>query len=331
IRAVLVLYRRRRAPFSEEAMLASHAYAVLAGVGYESLVQRQRAEHQMMQMGALMQVIREIALPRQSDRPLYDLVLEQACRLTDAQHAKLYLWDAERQALVERASIVGGQCLDQGFVIKPGEGLAGGVFVRGAPIVLDDYMSWDGRLPNVSNPAVGPSIGVPVRLGDEVIGVLVLGRNLPSPVFDDEDVDMAAALADEMAVYIARTRAEEERDRQQRFAQTILDAMRSIVVVADALTTCTTHVNQYLLDKTGWSREEVIGKPWVDTFVPAAWRDRVNEVARRLRDQTGGYRFANPILTKDGRELFVEWYNTTVRGEDGKALYIVAVGVVAGD
>lgn len=329
--AVLVLYRRRRVPFSEEAMLGAHAYAVLAGVGYESLVQRQRAERQMMQMGALMHVIKEVALPSQPDRPVYHEILEYACSLTEAQHAKLYLWDAGRQALVEQASIVGGQRLDQGLVLKPGEGLAGGVFLRGAPIVLDDYTSWEGRLPNVSNPAVGPSIGVPVRLGDEVIGVLVLGRNFPGRFFDDEDVEMATALADEVAIYVARARAEAERDRQRAFAQTILDAMRSIVVVADALTTCTTHVNRYLLEKTGWSREEVVGKPWVDTFVPPAWRDRVNEVARRLRDQTGGYRFANPILTKDGRELFVEWYNTTVRDEDGKALYIVAVGVVAGD
>jgi len=331
LHAVLVLYRRRRAPFSEEAMLAAHAYAVLAGVGYESLAQRQRAERQMMQIGALMAVIKDIALLRQSDRSLYDLVLEQACRLTSAQHAKLYLWDESRAALVERASIVSGQHLDQGFALKPGDGLAGTVFLLGEPIALDDYTTWSGRLESASNDAIGPALGVPVRLGDETIGAIVLGRNFPDRAFDDEDVDMAAALADEVAIYLARVRAEEERDRQQRFAQTILDAMRSIVVVADALTTCTTHVNQYLLDKTGWSREEVIGKPWVDTFVPATWRDRVKEVARRLRDQTGGYRFANPVLTKDGRELFVEWYNTTVRGEDGKAQYIVAVGVMAGD
>ncbi|MDH7488298.1 MAG: GAF domain-containing protein [Anaerolineae bacterium] len=331
IRAVLALYRRRRTPFSEEAMLGAHAYAVLAGVGYESLVQRQRAERQMMQTGALLRVIKEIALPPQADRPVYLAILEHACSLTEAQHAKLYLWDAGRQVLVEQASIVGGQRLDQGFVLKPGEGLAGEVFARGVPIVLDDYTSWEGRLRNVSNPAIGPSMGVPVRLGDEVIGALVLGRDFPGRFFDDEDVEMAAARAAEVAIYVARARAEAERARQRAFAQTILDAMRSIVVVADALTTCTTHVNRYLLDKTGWSREEVVGKPWVDTFVPAAWRDRVKEVARRLRDQTGGYRFANPILTKDGRELFVEWHNTTVRDEDGKALYIVAVGVVAGD
>ncbi len=331
LRAVLALYRRRPAPFSEEAMLGAHVYAILAGVSYEALVQRQRAERHMAQMGALLEVIKEIALPSQPERPLYPAILEHACRLTEAQHAKLYLWDAARQALVEQASIVNGQRLDQGFVLKPGEGLAGSVFLRGARVFVDDYMSWSGRLQSVSDPAIGPAMGVPVRLGEEVIGALVLGRIFPHRFFDDEDAEMASALADEVAVHVAKTRAEEERDRESRFAQRVLDAMRSIVVVLDPATTCTTRVNRYLLDKTGWSREEVIGKPWVDTFVPAAWRERVREVARRLRDQMGGYRFANPILTKDGRELFVEWHNTIVRDEDGKGLHIIAVGVVAGD
>lgn len=331
LRGVLVLYRRRRAPFSETAMLVAHAYAILAAVGYESLIQTERAERQMAQMGVLMRVIKEIALSSQPDRRLYDMILEHACRLTNSAHAKLYLWDAERQALVEQAGVLNGRPLNQGAVLKSGEGLAGNVFLRGAPIVLDDYMTWESRLRTVSHDAIGPTAGVPIRLGDEVIGAILLARNFPAPVFDDEDVDLLSALADEVAVHIARSRVEEERDRQRAFAQRILDAMHSIVVVLDPDTTCATHVNQYLLDKTGWSREEVIGKPWVDTFVPAAWRERVRDVARRLRDQTGGYRFANPILTKDGRELFVEWHNTVVPGEDGKALYLIAVGVLAGD
>ncbi len=329
LRAVLVLYRRRPMPFSEETILGAHAFAVLSAIGYESLMQSQRAERQMAQIGALMRILKEVALLERPDESLYNLVLEHACCLTDAQHAKLYLWDPVRAVLVEQASIVSGQRLDQGFVLKPGDGLAGNVFLRGAPIVLDDYMTWDERLETVSNDAIGPAMGVPVRLGEEIIGAMVLGRSFPAPGFDDEDVDLAAALADEVAIYLARVRAEEERDRQAQFAQRILDAMRCIVVVADLLTTCTTHANRYLLDKTGWSREEVIGKPWVDTFVPAAWRDRVREVARRLHDQVGGWRFANPIITKDGRELFVEWYNNVVRDGEGKAVYIIATGVVA--
>lgn len=331
LNAALVLYRRRPEPFSEETMLGAQAYATLATISYETLVQRQRTECQMAQIGALMAVIKEIALPHQPNRSLYDLVLEHACRLADAQHAKLYLWDPSRAALVEQASIVNGQRLDQGFILKPGDGLAGTVFLRGEPITLDDYMTWDRRLEVVSHDTIGPALGVPIRMGDEVIGAIVLGRNFPGPVFDDEEVDLVAALADEVAIYLARARAEEQRDREQRFAQRILDAMRSIVVVLDPDTTCTTHVNQYLLDKTGWTREDILGKPWVDTFVPAAWRDRVREVARRLRDRTGGYRFANPILTKDGRELLVEWHNITVRDEEGKRLHIIAVGVIVGD
>lgn len=329
LRAVLALYRRRPAPFHEETILGAHAFAVLSAVGYESLIRAERAERQMAQIGALMSILREVALPRPPDASLYDIVLEHACRMTDAQHAKLYLWDAEQHALVERASIVNGRHQDQGFVLKPGDGLAGKVFLRGAPIVLGDYMSWNGRLQTVSNEAVGPAMGVPVRLGEDTIGAMVLGRTFPARFFDDEDVEIATALADEVGIYLARVRAEEERDRQAEFAQRILDAMRCIVVVADSRTAVTTHVNRYLLDKTGWSRKEIIGKPWVDTFVPPAWRERVRDVARRLRDRAGGYRFANPILTKDGRELFVEWHNNIVRDEHGKPLHIIATGVVA--
>jgi len=331
LRGVLVLYRRRPTPFSDEAMLAAHAYAVLGAVSYETLVQRARAERQVARLAALTQIIRDVALPSDPDRSVFHAALEHACRLTESQHAKLYLWDAARHALVEQAGITDGQRADQGFVLKAGEGLAGSAFARGRAVFVGDYMSWSGRLQTVSNPSIGPSLGVPIRLGEEVIGALVLGRTFPALAYDDEDAEMAEMLADEMAVYVAKMRTEQERDRQRAFAQRILDAMRAIVLVLDPETTLVTHANRYVLEKTGWSREEVVGKPWVDTFVPATWRDRVKEVARRLREQNGGYRFANPILTKDGRELFVEWHNTVVRDEEGKALYLVASGVIAGD
>jgi len=170
-------------------------------------------------------------------------------------------------------------------------------------VVLDDYYTWPRSLSVVRRKAVGPALGVPIRLGDEIIGVIGLMRDIPKPLYDDEDLELAEALADEVAVSVAHARMKGERDRQQAFAQRILDSVPTMLLVCNAETTETIVVNQRLLDKTGWTREELIGQPWIERCVPPGWRDSLVEVARSLREQEGGYRFFNPIHQRRPRNL----------------------------
>lgn len=85
-------------------------------------------------------------------------------------------------------------------------------------------------------------------------------------------------------------------------------------------------VNPYFLTLTGFSSQEVIGKDWMEKFLPAGSRLEVREAfSLPLKDDFPRH-FKNSIVTKSGEELVVFWSNVGIEGESGKVLEIIAVG-----
>jgi PAS domain S-box-containing protein len=65
----------------------------------------------------------------------------------------------------------------------------------------------------------------------------------------------------------------------------------------------------------GYAREEVLGRHMAGLLVPEAGRGHTAQVWRDLLAQTGGRRSTNDNLTKDGRVINCEWYNTCLESE----------------
>jgi PAS domain S-box-containing protein len=114
---------------------------------------------------------------------------------------------------------------------------------------------------------------------------------------------------------LERTQAESavrhERDRAQRYLDTAevillkLDQEGRIVLV-----------NRYGCSMLGWTADELIGRDWFETCLPARIR---NESRTKFRDLLGGDRsFADgPVLTKSGDERLIEWRNRLLRDDEG--------------
>ena len=83
-----------------------------------------------------------------------------------------------------------------------------------------------------------------------------------------------------------------------------------------------THVNDAAVERSGWLREELLGKPWT-VFLPPAERD---ELAARIADETraGGFRGDVKNVTKSGKALWVA-LRTSVLRRDGKAVGFVSI------
>ncbi len=58
-----------------------------------------------------------------------------------------------------------------------GEGLGGTVWQTGLPLVVDDYDHWAGRLKNLEVDLIGSIIGIPIKHGSQVVGVIGLAYN----------------------------------------------------------------------------------------------------------------------------------------------------------
>jgi diguanylate cyclase (GGDEF)-like protein len=89
-----------------------------------------------------------------------------------------------------------------GRALAPGEGVTGSVTASGRPVVLDDvaaspdYLAFWGEVPRT-----GSFMSVPIRVRDEVIGVIALTRPPDDPLTDLE-VRFVSALADQIALSI---------------------------------------------------------------------------------------------------------------------------------
>ncbi len=75
----------------------------------------------------------------------------------------------------------------------------------------------------------------------------------------------------------------------------------------------------------GFTREEMVGKQVFDRLVPEDERVHVDAVARALIEQTGGQRSTNTNLTRDGRRIWCEWFNTPLIGAGGDCIGVASL------
>ncbi len=69
----------------------------------------------------------------------------------------------------------------------------------------------------------------------------------------------------------------------------------------------------------GYSQEEAMGKH-ASFIVPPEFREHVEKIWRGLLSQQGGTRSTNDNVTKDGRTITCEWYNTPLIDDAGRVL-----------
>ena len=69
----------------------------------------------------------------------------------------------------------------------------------------------------------------------------------------------------------------------------------------------------------GYSREEALGQH-ASFIVPPQFREHVAKIWQELVRERGGVRSTNDNITKDGRTISCEWYNTPLVDESGRVL-----------
>ncbi len=75
----------------------------------------------------------------------------------------------------------------------------------------------------------------------------------------------------------------------------------------------------------GYSADEVMGQRAGNILLSATVEGEVNKVWRMLLSNKGGTRSTNENLTKDGRTIICDWYNTPILGENGKVMGVMSL------
>ena len=75
----------------------------------------------------------------------------------------------------------------------------------------------------------------------------------------------------------------------------------------------------------GFTKEEMLGKHPAGRILPENARNKVDEVWCDLINNKGGARSCNENITKDGRTILCEWYNTPILDQHGKVIAVASL------
>lgn len=163
-----------------------------------------------------LQMMTDAALSWLATDDLLHTLLDRVLKIVDAETATVLLLDVDHHNLVARASRGLEEEVRQGVRIPFGRGFAGHIASERRPIMIDRVDSTTVTNPLLWESGVKVMLGVPLVTGDEVLGVLHVGRQQPTP-FTAEDSALLSVAADRMAAAI-----QAERRRQAEAAAALL-------------------------------------------------------------------------------------------------------------
>ena len=261
---------------------------------------------------------------------LLENILERAAALSSTVHGYIYLLEPGEKQMQMRVGkgFFKGQL---GRMVVLGQGMGGRVWQAEAPLVVEDYQSWPGRIADKVLDGLRSIVGIPLKYDSRVLGVIGLAHVEGDKRFSGEDIATLerfaalALIAIEKAHLYAGVRHElAERKRTEIILResemryrTFLESSPDPIVVYD-MKGIATYVNPAFEQTFGLSRDELLGKQ-ID-FVPP---ENVEETRAAIKLMLSGQKinlFETRRLTRDGTILDVQLSSTLYQGADGQPL-----------
>ena len=140
-------------------------------------------------------------------------------------------------------------------------------------------------------------------------------------VRNDSVVGAVVSFADITERKLAEAALKQERD----FAERLIETAPVIVLVLDPQGNII-RFNSFMEKLSGYSLAEVKGKNWFDTFLAECDVPSVAEVFARAKGGVSTHGNVNAILTRDGSERLIAWYDTTLQNSAGELSAVLAIG-----
>jgi two-component system, OmpR family, phosphate regulon sensor histidine kinase PhoR len=216
-------------PFEPERLGRSLARALrmLKSVSEQQTL-REQVDRQAQEFNALYTVGKRITGLLNTDEILA-LVISTAVNLSGAEQGSLMLIEPETGILYLRAQHTLSTQTTQKLRIKVNDTLMGRVIQSRRPMMLSGN-----DLRKVQTSLLVKSIlGVPLSVGEKVIGVLTVENQLSPRSFGKHDVHLLTTLADQAAIAIETARLFRAAEHERAKLSTILREMQDVVIVTD--------------------------------------------------------------------------------------------------
>jgi PAS domain S-box-containing protein len=184
------------------------------------LQERLRAEEKLQRQADYLSAMNEISLGllnRLELRPLLESILVHACSLLNTKLGMIDLVLPDGSALRQEVGY-GFLSKYNGELTLKGQGLSGTVWAKGETVLIHDYAAWGKGFPDFIEVGFKGAMGVPLEVGNTVIGTLAVSYVEPGRSFTPEQVSMMERFASlaSLAIDNARLHEQAQKELQER-------------------------------------------------------------------------------------------------------------------
>jgi PAS domain S-box-containing protein len=172
----------------------------------------------------------------------------------------------------------------------------------------------DGDVVRVAHEHGASTSLVPVRVDDEIVGVLRLDSDRPAPYWTEQTVADLRGAAAVIGTDLVRHAIQNELEESRRRYESVLNDVGAVIVRLDAQGRVS-YVNRAWTELTGIPADDMIGKDALHHVHPDDRATAARHMADALSDD-GTVREVR-FLARDGRERWMEVKGRALFGEDG--------------
>lgn len=195
----------------------------------QEITERKRVEEALRQRTAQLEALREVGLELTAQLDLDALlhsIVSRAVELLGGTAGGLDLYRPDQDALDLVVSIGLGHTPTNAY-LRRDEGIAGKVLEMGEPLIVDDYSQWPERPDMWEGYPLAAVIGVPVRWGEEFLGVIIVATETPG-AFSPADAELLSLFATQAAIAIRNVRLYEEIRQRALEQETVSRVARAL-------------------------------------------------------------------------------------------------------
>ena len=231
----------------------------------------ERADKQLQRQNEYLQALHETTLgliKRLDVTDLLQTIVVRAGGLVGTEHCYVYLKNASgtEMDMVFQSGIYNNLVH---YPIRPGQGMAGRIWDTGKLFHIDDYSRWEGRLPDPDRDVLKAMAGVPLKSGEEMVGVLGVAFVDEGVILSDEQLELLVQFGELASLALENARLNDESQRELAARIKAEEHLRKLSVAveqnpASILITNASgvieYVNPHFTELTGYSFAEAVGQ-----------------------------------------------------------------------
>ena len=130
---------------------------------------------------------------------------------------------------------------------------------------------------------------------------------------------------DIMYEFKAKSLVESKFESAERKFETLVEKVQ-LLVVGITPKGVISYINPYFEQLTQYKPDELIGKKFIDIFIPLEQRDEISDIFSGLLKGENFFTYENPILSKNQTKIHIAWSNVFVKSNKGDLNEVLCIG-----